>query len=81
MSPEAVPLDYVQSLSLDAPIATRPAPCDKSDVWSLACVLLELFTGRVPWFGVDSAALVSRVLRGEAPPQLSGKVLSTFSAP
>ena len=33
----------------------------KIDIWSVGCVLLEMWTGEWPWSGYDAAAVLLRV--------------------
>ncbi|ESQ56206.1 hypothetical protein EUTSA_v10027196mg [Eutrema salsugineum] len=37
------------------------------DLWSLGCLVLEMYTGEIPWLGLDIDDLASRLLYDEAP--------------
>jgi hypothetical protein len=45
---------------------------DKSDVWSLGCVLYELCTLRHPFDASNQGALIIKIIRGKYPPLPSG---------
>jgi serine/threonine protein kinase len=38
----------------------------KSDIWALACLLLELQTGKVPWEGLNILQIMSKVCESNA---------------
>ncbi|KAH9536217.1 hypothetical protein CY35_17G097000 [Sphagnum magellanicum] len=45
----------------------------KSDIWALACLLLELQTGKVPWEGLNILQIMSKVcVKKSSPPIPSG---------
>ena len=54
---------YVQSRSYRAPEVILGLPYDqKIDMWSLGCILAELFTGRVLFQNDSVATLLARVI-------------------
>lgn len=48
--------NYMAPEAFDPPLGLR------SDMWSIACLLLEMHTGRVPWEGMQMQQIVSTVL-------------------
>ncbi len=38
----------------------------KSDIWALACLLLELQTGKVPWEGLNVLQIMTKVCESNA---------------
>jgi len=51
-----------------------------SDVWGLACILLEIFGGESPWLGVSTKKIYQYVVvQKKKPPQLSKLPLSASS--
>ncbi|ATY64699.1 mitogen activated kinase kinase kinase mekk3 [Cordyceps militaris] len=40
----------------------------KVDIWSLGCVVLEMFTGRRPWSKEEAVGAIYKIANGETPP-------------
>lgn len=40
----------------------------KVDIWSLGCVVLEMFAGRRPWSGEEAVGAIYKIGNGERPP-------------
>lgn len=53
----------------NTPLATS-AVSTKTDIWALACVLLEIFVGRRPWNGLNVTYIIAQLQAGNPPPEL-----------
>ncbi len=42
----------------------------KTDIWSAALVLVELWTHLLPWQGLDAASIVKKLLKKATPPEV-----------
>ena len=42
-------------------------PTFSSDVWSLACLFIEILTCRIPFYGINNNEVYQLILRGEYP--------------
>ena len=40
----------------------------KVDIWSLGCVVLEMFAGRRPWSKEEAVGAIYKIANGETPP-------------
>jgi serine/threonine protein kinase len=49
----------------------------KVDIWSIGCVVLEMWTGRRPWHGEDLFPVMFKLARQKVPPPIpTGLLLS-----
>ncbi|KAF7308495.1 hypothetical protein HMN09_00698500 [Mycena chlorophos] len=62
--------EFVGALNWTAPeIIELKRASPKSDIWSLACTVVELLTGRPPYANInDGASLMSRIVEDDMPP-------------
>lgn len=64
----AVDFPFVGTPTYMPPESLRDGVARKSiDIWSLGCLVLEMFTGEVPWNGVETNDLENRLFDGKAP--------------
>ncbi|CAA7026640.1 unnamed protein product [Microthlaspi erraticum] len=63
-----VDFPFLGTPSYMSPESLRDGVARKSlDIWSLGCLVLEMFTGEAPWNGFKTNDLVNRLLDGKAP--------------
>ncbi|KAI0668960.1 kinase-like protein [Trametes maxima] len=94
ISPSSDEFDKAESVSLQspslrpespfcmAPELVRPKPKvsdPKSDIWSLGCVTIEMWTGERPWAGMDVGTVLAKVSAKDIPPIPAGVQLSELA--
>ncbi|KAI4294262.1 kinase-like protein [Schizophyllum commune Loenen D] len=57
-------------------VKDRAKPTAACDIWSVGCVLLEMWTGQRPWAGEETIFVLFKLYSGKAPPVPSGVILS-----
>ncbi|KAL1725979.1 kinase-like domain-containing protein [Schizophyllum commune] len=57
-------------------VKERAQPTAACDIWSVGCVLLEMWTGQRPWPGEEMISVLFKLYTGKAPPVPSGVILS-----
>ncbi|KAL1720433.1 kinase-like domain-containing protein [Schizophyllum commune] len=57
-------------------VKKRAQPTAACDIWSVGCVLLEMWTGQRPWAGEEMISVLFKLYSGKAPPVPSGVILS-----
>ncbi|KAL1692656.1 kinase-like domain-containing protein [Schizophyllum commune] len=72
--PNAItPLVFYMAMELVKECAQPTAACD---IWSVGCVLLEMWTGQRPWPGEETSFVLFKLYSGKAPSVPSGVILS-----
>ncbi|KAJ7883474.1 kinase-like domain-containing protein [Mycena olivaceomarginata] len=51
----------------------------KIDIWSVGCVVLEMWTGTRPWLGDEVATVMSKLYQSKQPPVPDGLVLTPLA--
>ncbi|KAJ7883533.1 kinase-like domain-containing protein [Mycena olivaceomarginata] len=51
----------------------------KIDIWSIGCVVLEMWTGTRPWLGDEVATVMSKLYQSKQPPVPDGLVLTPLA--
>lgn len=52
----------------------------KIDIWSVGCVVLEMWAGSRPWMGIESVAVMFQLYQASQPPPVPEDVLLSSSA-
>jgi len=49
----------------------------KVDIWSVGCVVLEMWTGKRPWTGEETVAVMFKLYQSKLPPPVPDDVILT----